>query len=160
MESMWSYTQDNAPQCLYQTTPVTMDEFIMALNQIEVKNQKNAKFHKNPNSAIQLDEFHKQAMAAQKVAEDVSIQENRGVPPPHNDLAHGQEVIFYATSHLHAVTTAWINVVQNGSYEGCHPWWMTGLAYEMVSASGITTYVLSWHLECAAEGNTDAQTYS
>jgi len=139
MESMWSYyTQDNAPQHPYQTTPVTIGELIMALNQIEVKHQKNAKFLKNLNSVIWLDEFHKQAMAAQKVAEDVSIQENRGVPLPPNDLAHGQEVIFYAISHLCAMVTAWIDVVQNGPYEGCHPWWMTGLAYEMVSASAIT----------------------
>jgi len=142
MESMWSYcTQNDAPWHPYQTTPVTMGEFIMALNQIEVEHQKNAKFLKNPNSVIQLDEFCKQVMAAQKVAEDVGIQENRGIPPPHNDLAHGQEVIFYAISHLCAVVTAWINVVQNGPYKGCHPWWMTGLAYEMVSASAITTYL-------------------
>jgi len=84
-----------------------------------------------------------QAKAAQKVAEDVSIQKNRGIPPPHNDLAHRQEVILYATSCLHAVVTAWINVVQNGPYEGYCPWWMTGLAYEIVSASAITTYLLT-----------------
>jgi len=118
-----------------------MGEFIMALNQIEVKHQKNAEFLKNLNSVIRLDEFCKQATAAQKVAGDVSIQENRGIPLPPNDLAHGQKVIFYATSHLHAMVTAWIDVVQNGPYEGCCPWWMTGLAYEMVSASDITTYL-------------------
>jgi len=142
MESMQSYyTQDNAPQCPYQTTPVTTGEFITALNQIEVEHQKNAKFLKNLNSVIQLDEFHKQATVAQKVAEDVSIQENRGIPLPHDDLAHGQEVIFYATSHLYAMVTAWIDVVQNGPYKGCHPWWMTSLAYKVVSASAITTYL-------------------
>ena len=101
MESMRSYyTQDDAPWCPYQTTPVTMGKFITALNQIEVEHQKNAEFFKNLNSVIWLDEFHKQVTAAQKVAEDVSIQENRGVPLPHNDLAHQQEVIFYATSCL------------------------------------------------------------
>jgi len=115
-----------------------MGEFITALNQIEVEHQKNAEFLKNPDSVIQLDEFCKQAMAAQKVAEDVSIQKNRGVPPPPNDLAHGEEVIFYATSCTHAMVTVWINVVRNGPYKGCRPWWMTGLAYEMVSASAIT----------------------
>jgi len=123
MESIpFYYTQDNEPLHLYQTTPVTMGEFITALNQIEVEHQKNAKFLKNLNSAIQLDEFHKQATAAQKVAEDVSIQENMGFPPPHNDLAHGQEVILYATSCLHAVVTAWINVVQNGTYKESCSW--------------------------------------
>jgi len=139
MENMQSYyTQDNAPRRPYQTTPVTMGEFIMALNQIEVEHQKNAKFLKNPDSVIRLDKFCKQATAAQKVAEDVSIQENRGIPPPHDDLAHVQEVIFYATSCLCAMVTAWINVVWNGPYKGCCSWWMTGLAYEMVSASAIT----------------------
>ena len=74
MESMLSYyTQDDAPQHPYQTTPVTMGEFITALNQIEVEHQKNAEFLKNPDSVIRLDEFCKQVMAAQKVAEDVSI---------------------------------------------------------------------------------------
>jgi len=71
---------DDAPWRPYQTTPVTTGEFIMALNQIEVEHQKNAEFLKNPDSVIRLDEFRKQAMAAQKVAEDVSIQENRAFP--------------------------------------------------------------------------------
>ena len=136
MESMLSnYAHpDDAPRCPYKPTPITMGEFATALDAIEIEQQKNADFLKNPYPPIEPNEFHKQASTAQKLAQDLSVQESLGWPPARPDLAHGQEVILYGTSRLRAAVTAWIHAAQNDeTYGESRTWWMSSLMFEVVS---------------------------
>ena len=111
-----------------------MGEFATALNVIEIEQQKNADFLKNPYPPIEPNKFHKQAGAAQKLAQDLSVQESLGWPLARPDLAHGQEVILYGTSRLCAAVTAWIHAAQNDeTYGESHTWWMSSLMFEVVS---------------------------
>ena len=145
MENMLSnYTHpDDAPRRPYKPTPVTADEFAAALNQIEIEHEKNADFLKNPCPTIEPKEFHKQASSALKVAQDLSIRESRGLPSARTDLAHGQEVILYGTSRLHAAVTAWIHAVQEDKiYDQSRSWWMSSLMSEVVS------HLPDCHLSC------------
>jgi hypothetical protein len=125
---------DCAPRRPYQPSPVTTGEFMTALNQIEVEQQKNADFLKNP-YPIDFIEFHKQASTAQKLAQDLSIKEARGLRSPQTNLAHGQEVILYGTSRLRTAVKAWIQAVQEDeTYDQSRTWWMSSLTSEVVSA--------------------------
>lgn len=102
---------------IYNSVPVTMGKFMTALNQLEVEHQKNADFLKNPYPAIEPNEFYKQASTAQKLAQDLSSWGSRGLPLAWKDLAHGQEVILYGTLHLHAAVMAWIEAIQEETYQ-------------------------------------------
>jgi hypothetical protein len=135
MEDMLSCYADtnNAPCHPYKPVPVTMSELTTMLNQLEVEHQKNADFLKNPYPTTETDEFYKQAGIAQNLAHDLSIWESGGLPPAQTDLAHGQEVILYGMSHLHAAVMAWIQVIQEGTYDEFHTWWMECLMGEVVS---------------------------
>ena len=136
MENMLSdYGDLNcAPHHPYQPSPVTTSEFMTALNQIEVKHQKNADFLQEP-CPIEFIEFDKQASTAQKLAQDLIIMEGQGLRLPQNHLAHGQEVILYGTSRLRAAVKAWIQAVQEDeTYDQSRTWWMTSLMSEVVSA--------------------------
>jgi len=125
---------DDAPCHPYKPTPVTMGEFATALDVIEIKQQKNADFLKNPYPPIEPNELHKQASTAQKLAQDLSVLESLGWPPACPDLAHGQEVILYGTSRLRAAVTAWIHAAQNNeTYGESCTWWMSSLMFEVVS---------------------------
>jgi hypothetical protein len=147
MENMLSdYTHpDYVPRRSYKPAPVTGDEFATAVDQIEVEHEKNADFLKNPYPAIESNEFHKLASTAQQLAQDLSIQESRGLPLVRNDLAHGQEVILYGTSRLRAAVTEWINAAQkDDGYDQSRSWWMTSLMVEVVSVSLVfSIYLLS-----------------
>ena len=83
MESMLSnYAHlDDAPRCPYKPTPVTVGEFVTALDGIEIEQQKNTDFLRNPCPSIEPNEFRKQASIAQKIVQDLSIQESQGLPP-------------------------------------------------------------------------------
>jgi hypothetical protein len=135
MENMLaSYGHPNsAPRRPYQPTPVTTGDFTTALNQLEVEHQKNADFLQNPYPAIGRDEFYKWAGTAQRLAEDLSIRESRGLTPARNDLAHGQEVVLYGTSRLRAAVMAWILATQQETYDESSFWWMNSLTCEVVS---------------------------
>jgi hypothetical protein len=124
---------DDAPCRPYHPVPVTMSKLTTILNQLEVEHQKNADFLKNPYPTTETDGFYKQASIAQQLAHNLSIQESGGLPPAQTDLAHGQEVILYGTSCLHAAVTAWIQVIQEGMYDEFHTWWMECLTGEVVS---------------------------
>jgi hypothetical protein len=124
---------DSAPRRPYQPVPVTTGEFTTALNQLEVEHQKNTEFLKNPDPAIEPEEFYERARTAQNIAQDLSLRESRGLTPARNDLAHGQEVILYGTSCLRAVVKAWIRAMQEETYEQSSLWWMNSLTCEAVS---------------------------
>ena len=146
MESMLSNYMhlDNAPHRLYKPTPVTVGEFATALDGIEIEQQKNADFLRNPCPSIEPNEFHKQASIAQKIAQDLSIRESQGLPPAWGNLAHRQEVILYGTSRLRAAVTAWINAAQNDeTYGESRTWWINSLMIELVSDP--SNFHLSYH---------------
>jgi hypothetical protein len=110
-----------------------MSKLTTVLNQLQVEHQKNADFLKNPYPTTETDEFYKQASIAQSLAHDLSIRESGGLPPAQTDLVHGQEVILYGMSHLHATVMAWIQVIQEGTYDEFRTWWMECLMGEVVS---------------------------
>jgi hypothetical protein len=124
---------DSAPRRPYQPAPVTTSEFTTALNQLEVEHQKNTEFLKNPDPAIEHEEFYKRASTAHNIAQDLSFRESRGLTPARNDLAHGQEVILYGTSRLRAAVKAWIRAMQEETYDQSSLWWMNSLTCEAVS---------------------------
>ena len=139
-----NYTHlDNAPHHLYKPTPVTAGKFATAFDGIEIEQQKNADFLRNPCPSIEHNEFHKQASIAQKIAQDLSIRESQGLPPAQGNLAHGQEVISYGTSCLCAAVMAWINAVQNDeTYGESYTWWINSLPFcPLHSATRVTMVI-------------------
>jgi hypothetical protein len=97
-----------------------MAEFMAMLNEIDATCQQNTELLQNRQLAVDSEEFHMKAEEAQSSAQQLNHMETMGMPPAQNDLAHGQEVIIYATSRLCAAVSAWIHAVENDeAYDEC-----------------------------------------
>jgi hypothetical protein len=136
METMLSKYPNlwDAPRRPYIPQAVTMAEFVAMSNEIDAARQQNTELLQNPQLAVDSEEFHTKAEEAQIWARQLNHMETMGMPPAQNDLAHGQEVVIYATSRLRAAVSAWIHAVENDEeYDECRIWWMDRLMFEVVS---------------------------
>ena len=114
---------------------VTTSEFMAALNDIQSAHHQNVDCLNNPSPAVPVKEFHQQTSTAEELAQTLSDLESQGLLPALHDLAHGQEVILYATSRLRAALSAWIDAVHNRvtyDEDGSRVWWLNCLMWEVV----------------------------
>jgi hypothetical protein len=126
---------DHAPRRRYRPAAVSTTEYTETLHAIELAHQENADFLRSPNPIVEPTVFHRQAETTERLARRLSQLERQGIDPAPADLAHGQEVIFYATSRLRSALTTWIDVAKNDpTYsEQARIYWLQMLMSEVVS---------------------------